>query len=596
MVFVKKHLLVLILLLNVMSVQAQIARWMVRPDYDNIEMTDKGFLKVTEKGRIGLLDKAGEEVLPVEYDRITPFYEDKALLFKDGKFCAIIDAYGNLTDMSDKDYAVDQNNERFHSGYLLVSHDKSFYYIDGTGRKVRGPYVEAFPYSEGYASVKVCPNPLKEPTVTYCDLIDENGSSVFASVEERNAVQFVSSVMDGRALHVSKGRFNWFYLENHEFIPISVDGTQNKKSLVTAIDKVPVVSPAPNYYQVTAKNAVFRFDKGMKIKRVELENNEPQVFVREPEQERFFTSPFDSVVFNGTYGLTYKGISILPPQFDEILHLEDDLAVIKNGGRCGVITIDKKNSFQLKLNDNQNVDFTHSHYDAGLMVLMPPYIRCASAKVVSLSPDCDIQVETRIESENVERNSLGYTCRLSIPEGLDSDTPISHDYNFIIEYDGLRSEVHSVQVNEWYVKYYEVNLSNTKFEITSPNDTMTVYFELVRMDAARNDDRNYYKNVKVLPADEDPIDPIKITENHYSFPLSSLGKDRLSFSIVIAEEDCPPIIYPFDVVFTKPKPEETDQKTTVDIKAVRKKPASKPAPKPVPKKEEELIIYDYNIK
>ena len=98
----KRILLSIMFACILISVHAQIAKWMVRPNYDHIEMLDCGLMKVSMNGKIGLLNDIGKEILPLKYDSITAFKEGYALLFSNGAFCAIIDTQGHIINVADK--------------------------------------------------------------------------------------------------------------------------------------------------------------------------------------------------------------------------------------------------------------------------------------------------------------------------------------------------------------------------------------------------------------------------------------------------------------------------------------------------------------
>ena len=202
---------------------------------------------------------------------------------------------------------------------------------------------------------------------------------------------------------------------------------------------------------------------------------------------------------------------------------------------------------------------------------MPSFIKCSSAVVTSKSEDCEILIETRTERENVEGNTLGYKCKLTIPQNL-TDTLSRVDYKFSLKYDGLTSLDYGVSINEWYVKYYEVQLKTTSMTI-SAKDSVVVEFDLIKTDIARNDEANYYKEVELVSPDyEGGLTLNKITENHFSFKLSDIDKEKILFSVKITEVGCPPIEYPFVMTF-----EKKNRKTNVVINAVQKKTETVPA-------------------
>lgn len=556
------------------SANAQIAKWLVRPSYDYIEMTDSGLLKVVSDGKVGLLSGDGKEVLPMEFDSISSFKEDRALLFKDGEFYGITDLQGRTIPLQEWNYQLPHGTAHFHSGYLLVKQNQQFYFIDKEGNQVYGPFADAYPFFNGHACVKTYIDYLKKPEDTLFDCIDTDGKPLQLQEFDKKDVNFMSSFNEGKAIIVIKKRFYVIDLDSYKLTPISTDSTTNKKSLVVSESKEVQTGKSEEGYMVAAKNGKFIFDRFMRLKFMELSGNEPVAINFPVESKRRFTSVFDKITDNNQDGLTFGGETLLPPQFDDVLHMEGKLAIVKANGKCGVITVDEKKDFLFKLNNNENIGFNHQFYDAKLTVLMPPYIKCASATVTSHSDDCEIQIDSRSESENVEGNTLGYNCRLSIPKNL-TDTLTTHDYFYSLKYDGLLSIPHRVTISEWYVKYYEVKLSNTSFTISSTNDTISVEFDLIKTDVARNDESNYFKNIEIVASNfsEQPI-LNKITENHYSFQLFGINQERINFSVKITEVGCPSIEYPFEMVFVKPKPREKNKKTTVTIAPIRKNSAT----------------------
>ena len=565
---------------------AQIAKWLVKPMYDHIEMIDGGLLQVKSGGKTGLLNNTGKELLPIEFDSITSFKEDRALLFKNGAFYGITDKQGHVTPLFEKGYELPYDTNHYSSGLLLVTQNRQFFFLNKEGKCVYGPYAEAYPFFDNHACVKSYVDYQKKPNETFYDCINSTGTPFRLQEYSKEDINFMSSFNDGKAVITLKKKFYVIDAENYQLTPLSTDSTANKKSLIISDSKELQVHKGDEGYLLLAKNGKFVFDNFMRLKLMELQGNEPKTFDFPTERKRTFTSVFSEIKKDDQSGLTFEEKILLPPQFEEILHLENKLAIVKSGGKCGVVTVDKHNSFLFKLNNNENIGFNHQYYDAKLTALMPPYIKCTSATVTSHSQDCEIQIESRTESENVEGNTLGYNCRLSIPNNL-ADTLTTHDYFYSIKYDGLLSIPHKVTISEWYVKYYEVKLSNTNFTISSANDTISVEFDLIKTDVARNDESNYFKNIEVV-ASNSSRQPIlnKITENHYSFQIFDINQERINFSVKITEVGCPPIEYPFEMVFVKPEPREKNKKTKVIIVPTEK---DKPT---LPKDKKEIILLD----
>lgn len=570
----KRILLSIMFVCILTSVDAQIAKWMVHPNYDQIEMLDCGLIKVSTNGKIGLLNNIGKEILPLKYDSITTFKEGRALLFNNSTFCAIVDMQGDVIDIANKHYTVSENDSSYSFGYLLVKKNNQYFFIDTRGVEAYGPFAEAYPFFDGIARVKSYVNPLKNLEDTYYEYIKAGEGPVILPDTDKGDISFLSSFNEGKAIVALKKRFYTIDAKSFEMIPLSTDSALSKKSIVVAIEKQIVPSVNEGYYMVAAKNGTFTFDAYIRLVRMELLNNEPQNYMFKQEVTKKHSSSFSIIGKNNKFGLDYKGQNVLPPQFDKVLSLKDNFAVVKSDNKYGVVTVDEKNHIRFKLNNNEHIGFTHQYYETMLAVMLPSYIKCSSAVVTSKSDDCEIQTETRTENENVEGNTLGYKCRLSIPQDL-ADTLTTHSYRYALKYDGLTSVDYTVSIPEWYVKYYEVELKSTNLSL-NPTDSVNIEFDLIKTDVARNDEANYYKNVELVSLNyAGKLTLNKITENHYSFRLPGIDQERVMFSVKITERGCPSIEYPFEMVFVKPKPKEKNKATTVTISAVRKKQPEK---------------------
>lgn len=572
----KRILLSIMFVCILTSIDAQIAKWMVRPNYDHIEMLDCGLMKVSINGKIGLLNDTGKEILPLNYDSINTFREGCALLFSNSAFCAVIDTQGHMINMANKHYTVSENYPSYSFGYLLVKKDNQYFFIDMKGVEAYGPFAEAYPFFDGIARVKSYVNAQKNLDDTYYEYIKAGEGPIVLPDTDKGDISFLSSFNDGKAIVVVKKRFYTIDAASYKMMPLSIDSTLNKKSMVVAVEKKIDPLVYEGNYMVAAKNGTFNFDANMRLARIALLENEPQNYIFKQEVAKKYSSSFSIIGNNNnnTLGLDYKGQNVLPPQFEEVLSLKDNLAIVKSDNKCGVITVDEKNYIRFKLNNNEHIGFTHQYYETMLAVMLPSYIKCSSAVVTSKSDDCEIRTETRTENENVEGNTLGYKCRLSIPHDL-ADTLTTHSYRYTLKYDGLTSVDYTVSIPEWYVKYYEVELKNTNLSL-NPTDSVNIEFDLIKTDVARNDESNYYKDIELVSLNyAGELTLNKITENHYSFRLSGIDQERVLFSVKITERGCPSIEYPFEMVFIKPKPKEKNKITTVTISAVRKKEPEK---------------------
>lgn len=561
------------------SSYGQIAHWKVKPKFDDAKILPNGLITTIDGQKYGLYDSTGNELLPIEYDGITDFTDNVALLFNDGKFTGIVNERGNVVDLTNSGYTPIQNQKFFSDNFLNVTKTEKgnnstmFYYIDKKGKELAGPFIVGLPYCNGFALVQKYANEKKQEDI-YWTFIDDNQREVnIPTFDKKQAIRFLSSFRDGQAVCIYKNK-GYYVTDSLNVVPINVDNLNTKKSQLVIDGKSFDIQKNQDNIIVSAKNAVLTFNSLMQLDKIEADGNIIYEYKSPAIEVTSVSSELGQNGKAGEYGLTYNGNVLLPAQFTDVKLLNGKYALVKLNDKWGFITVDPNNQFHFKLNNNEHIGFNHRFYIAKLATLMPSYIQCNNTKVYSKSPDCEIQVESRNEIENIERNTLTYDCKLSIPKSL-SDTLASQEYTYTLKYDGLQSIDYKVSIPEWYVKYYEVELSNTKFTV-SPNDTITVEFDLVKTDAARNDDTNYFKTVELITPENDNVPLNKITENHYSFRVGSGDRDKLSFIVKITESGCPSIEYPFEMVFTKPAPKSKDKSVNVTVNAVRRKAQQTP--------------------
>lgn len=575
----KRQISSVLLAIAAISAYGQIAHWQVAPAYDAVDILPNGLLQIKTGNKYGLANFKGETALPAAYDSIGSFADNVALLFNNSKFAGIVGPTGSLTDLSKAEYTLIPGQEFFSDGLLSVQNSRGrCIFINKQGDEKTIQLAAAYPYFDGYAAVSNFDLTSKNFSETKPAYLNTDGQEVsIPLVEKLSDLSFISSFRDGRAVIVYKKKAYWLD-KSMNATPIYTDNVENKKNMVTFDNKTTDLMYTDQGFDIYAKNATLRFNKLMQLDEIEAGSNTVYKYKKNivrVEKPQGLIEKFD---VDGKYGLKYKEAVILPAQFGDVEIVDNDYALVKLDGKWGILTIDPNNIFQFKLNDNEPIGFNHKSFNTKLATLMPPYIKSNNTNVFSKSPDCVIHIESRREIENVERNTLTYDCKLSIPESL-TDNLSQHEYVFALKYDGLLSSDYKITIPEWYVKFYEVDFQETNFSIT-PGETVSVEFDLTKTDAARNDETNYFKNVELItPENEDDITLDKITENHFTFKVDSNDRDRLLFTINITESGCPTISYPFEMVFTAPDPDSKDKNISVEINDLRRKSrqASKPA-------------------
>ena len=107
---------------------AQVAKWVIHPSYDHIRMLGDGYYIVSQNDKYGILDATEKEIVPLQYDSISPFNSHMGLLFNDGKCIGYTSDKGEVHDFSAHQFKIDSMS-RFSDGYLAVYNPTGYWYV-----------------------------------------------------------------------------------------------------------------------------------------------------------------------------------------------------------------------------------------------------------------------------------------------------------------------------------------------------------------------------------------------------------------------------------------------------------------------------------
>ncbi len=563
---IRKVLLSLLAALICYSADAQVAKWLINPEFDSITINNIGLLEVTKNKKVGLYDRNGNELIAIEYDDIHPFYEGYALLFNNNQFVGFANEDGKIVDLSTMGFQLKEGADRFSCGRLLVYNTNRqgdiYRFIDTEGNPINGVYLSANPFIEGYASVET-PIYDSDPIEAQPDMIDVNGIPVTFGNEKKSNVQFISSFRDGTAIAIIKNKFYTVHTDDFTPVQMYTDSLMNNKSkIVSEYSVVDKRDMGDGRVLVKARNAVFIFNQHNQLNEYKYDNYEPVKHPVKEEMSRTIpASHFTITEENELYGMLYNGDTLLPPQFEEVIATEDNIAIVRTNGKFGVVTVDPKSQITFTINDGEHVPFRHDTQVITLKANLPKFIQ--QAEIISCSEDCSIDYSTYNDGV---RNIRGYfpscNCNIKIPQDI-TETPLEHTYEFRLNYDGLISKTIPVNVQEWYVKYYTVNVKTKEMQVSTHNDAITIEIEVVKSETVY-DSRTYYKDVEILQINEDGT-TTKLISNQindilYTFTLSyeEITTPAIKFIILLTETGCPTMEYPYIIRFNLPeKSDET---------------------------------------
>ena len=187
--------------------QAQTARWLLKPAHKSIAPFAESLYKVTDDLSMSIVNTDGEKL--VEADSITFINEGFAMALTNqrGKFQlkAVINEKGETAAVSDELYVT--TYPFFSEGRLLVSNSKrKFGYVNIEGKLVIPcEYKEAYPFREGFASVK------KKSLPTY---INAEGNELEMQLPKKTTLETAMSFKGGKAFLKAKKGDCFFLAKN----------------------------------------------------------------------------------------------------------------------------------------------------------------------------------------------------------------------------------------------------------------------------------------------------------------------------------------------------------------------------------------------
>lgn len=581
-----KNIVLAALLFMTTSVGAQVPRWVLHPKYDNVEMLGNGFYLVTNNGRTGVMNASEKEVVPLQYDKVSPFNTHYALVYKDGRFVGYMSDQGRVKEFPAGQYQVAEQPS-FYDGYLVVSNINGYFYLRASDDEVIGPFTGAMPFTEGYAVVKVPNNPKK---VLGGDYTIQVLSAKTGKLERLNLgeydtddVDFISGVSNGKSIIVLKKRFHEYDFSKGTLTPIHIDGNiANKKSRVMANERPVQVMSGENGFLVQFKTGQMTFDPLMRLTSIEyVGQGKKGVDVPEVAKEEK-KSPIQSKAFPGTdlLGLNYNGKEILSAQFEKVSALWGNEAQVMTGGKYGILSVDPDHSCRFVLNDNMAIGFEHKTATTNIKAVCPPYMKPSLMTLNSEDENCHINIDTRKENTNVETAVLSYQCSMDIPEEIGLDKS-STNTKFALNYDGLKLTAKVLPFDTWYVNNYTVQIMKHNIEGSVLNAEI-----LVNNGAMGG--KNFFRDVQVEAEDSVVCNLTKITEEMYQARFYGWKDGTLRFSVDITEDGCPTLSYARSIAInTGKKTGKSEEEAPVVAQAKIKRKAKA---RPAAKKEEKKVI------
>ena len=308
----KKSFFAFILTMACLSIKAQTIVWeMPLSQYDKIEYWGNNLWLATKNGKIGLIQSNGTIIAPIENEKISDFYDHKALLtFNDSKGERVMGCLtdnGQYHDFKKRCYTL--AGQKFFSDDLVSVSDENgkLGYVDCDGNPIIGfndKYDRIKPFTEGYAAV------FKNRKY---HLIDKEGQSVRFLFNGVGEVYGGTNVFNGLAyVWDTDGKYYTY---------------DTRKGGACKSAKIPGSQQGFDYlYRFMAISGQ---NKTIPFKSV----------------NRQISKGIAPSISNGVYGYNMDGRTIIPYQFSGATQFENGYAVVTLNGQKGIIKYVDDDSF-----------------------------------------------------------------------------------------------------------------------------------------------------------------------------------------------------------------------------------------------------------
>lgn len=572
----KRTLLIIVCFCLASLANAQVAKWLIEPLYDDIHMATGVDAILTDSANTKTLWSYDGKRLATTTNKMFEFRENLSVSTIPGTIDIACIFKSNGESVGIANCNVAHAYPYYSHGKLLVKEGIYYRFIDVDGSMNGEKYIRAYPFFNGYASCRTFLN-IEKQKDPYFLLINRNEEMVHFSYNgkrfDTDDVEFISSVNDENfAIVVLKHKLYKFNGIDGSLSPVfsSEDETNLKNqarldgSLNQCYSKVD-----DNTYVLTAKcgksgEISLVFDNMLKPVSFITNDGEKRYSVKK-EKEKEFTSPLRVKTNGDLYGIYWGDEEILPAQFEELSTCFGNKAFVKLNGKFGMLAIDKDAKFSLRINRGNDVAFLHQKFETAVRVDMPTYV-LADKTYLEIDPLSGIELDkTSREKKNTESgNFVEYNCILNIPKNLpDEIEEIS--YPIQVVYNGLRSPIINHKINAWFYKKFEVEEDESQRHVE--HGILTFVFNIKNTQL----DGSIVKfDVSVLADTLSVQREDKMSETRYKYKVEGLNEGINNIVVQILEQGCPPASFPFEVEYHKSVP-KTKTKPAEQEKVVIKK-------------------------
>ena len=315
---------------------SQTMEWHIKDSYVDVKYMGNDLFKVkNHTGKWGVVNEYGKLTVPLQYDSITNFVEERALLLDaTGHFLkGIINRSGQIIKSFDSDVYI--NYQYFSDGMLAYAVPNGNYYlfgyVDVNGNSVIRPkYLWATPFYNGIAAVHY--------TSQNFGLINKAGAT---ALNDNRKLKFISNPVNNMLLiAVSSTRGDKVLL-----VKMSPNGRLED---VRELETLTVVNRGNDYSSLSCNNGrTYYFDNAMRLLSSSSGEtfNKPLAFDFSPK-----ASPdLKKVLENRQWSILYAGSSLLKESFRNITFCDNKYAIVNTAtGKAGVLKINPNGYIAVK--------------------------------------------------------------------------------------------------------------------------------------------------------------------------------------------------------------------------------------------------------
>lgn len=554
-------------LMSCLFAEAQMARWVMQPVYDSIYVASGIPAVIADSSGVTSVWNMNERRVIVTSDRLHAFREGLAVTTKKetDEITGFYKENGEFVPLSG--YSVAYSYPYFSDGYLLVKKNGYFCYLDTKGANANiAPQTKMYPFNGKRAVFMTYKSPerMKDP---YCICVDTGNKPVNFSFKGKTIdtedIKYLSSLNDeGIGIAVVKRKVYFYEQDSLRLEPACVDKTEGSKKKQIQLDgnideALLDMGDSIVIKARSGKNDVsFVCDRLNRLRRIQFEGNSA-VFKDEDQVKLDYETDLEAVKSGDRlFGLNCGGRTVLPPQFENVEFFLGNYAVVCTGGKIGMLVVDKDASFRIQMNKGNDVAFRHQKFETVVRLDLP--VKFSSDKCrFDISPEdgCEID-KTSIQTRNTESgNFVQYNCILTMPDSL-PDVTTEVVYPVRMTYDKLKYPVCPLKIRAWHYKYINVDLHEEEITIEHGNVEFTV-----NISAEKNPGESDYPFVVEIKTDSLQTSLEKISETRYKCRIFALEEGLNDVVINILEKGCPPTVFPFEIMYVKPKKNEEEQVT-----------------------------------